>query len=232
MNLVENTYKKITTLEQIHQFFHDEMTLMVGGFGGVGSPPTLLQALFESGVKDLHLICNDTGFPDIGIGRMVRNERIKSIVTSHIGSNPFAGKLMTEGKLNVEFSPQGTLAERIRAGGMGLGGVLVDVGLDSMAENGKEKVSVKGKQFLVEEALKAEVSIIFAKKADPFGNLVFDKSARNMNPHMAMAGDITIVEAEEIVPLGSLDPEEIVTPGVFVDYIISSEGVNWKWAWE
>ncbi|PGM52203.1 CoA transferase subunit A [Bacillus sp. AFS053548] len=232
MNLVENTYKKIATMEQILQFFHDDMTLMVGGFGGVGSPPTLLQALFDSGVKDLHLVCNDTGFPDIGIGRMVRNERIKSIVTSHIGSNPFAGKLMTEGKLNVEFSPQGTLAERIRAGGMGLGGVLVDVGLDSMAENGKEKVSVKGKQFLVEEALKAEVSIIFAKKADPFGNLVFDKSARNMNPHMAMAGDITIVEAEEIVPLGSLNPEEIVTPGVFVDYIISSEGVNWKWAWE
>ncbi|PFH82799.1 CoA transferase subunit A [Bacillus sp. AFS088145] len=232
MNLVENTYKKIATMEQILQFFHDDMTLMVGGFGGVGSPPTLLQALFASGVKDLHLVCNDTGFPDIGIGRMVRNERIKSIVTSHIGSNPFAGKLMTEGKLKVEFSPQGTLAERIRAGGMGLGGVLVDVGLDSMAENGKEKVSVKGKQFLVEEALKAEVSIIFAKKADPFGNLVFDKSARNMNPHMAMAGDITIVEAEEIVPLGSLNPEEIVTPGVFVDYIISSEGVNWKWAWE
>lgn len=232
MNLVENTYKKIATMEQIHQFFHDDMTLMVGGFGGVGSPPTLLQALFDSGVKDLHLICNDTGFPDIGIGRMVRNERVKSIVTSHIGSNPFAGKLMTEGKLKVEFSPQGTLAERIRAGGMGLGGVLVDVGLDSMAENGKEKVTVKGKQFLVEEALKAEVSIIFAKKADPFGNLIFDKSARNMNPHMAMAGDITIVEAEEIVPLGSLNPEEIVTPGVFVDYIISSEGVNWKWAWE
>ncbi|PGL70901.1 CoA transferase subunit A [Bacillus sp. AFS055030] len=232
MNLVENTYKKIVTIEQILQFFHDDMTLMVGGFGGVGSPPTLLQTLFDSGVKDLHLISNDTGFPDIGIGRMVRNERIKSIVTSHIGSNPFAGKLMTEGKLEVEFSPQGTLAERIRAGGMGLGGVLVDVGLDSMAEIGKEKVSVKGKQFLVEEALKAEVSIIFAKKADPFGNLVFDKSARNMNPHMAMAGDITIVEAEEIVPLGSLNPEEIVTPGVFVDYIISSEGVNWKWAWE
>ncbi|MEH7612764.1 CoA transferase subunit A [Gottfriedia acidiceleris] len=232
MNLVENTYKKIATMEQILQFFHDDMTLMVGGFGGVGSPPTLLQALFDSGVKDLHLICNDTGFPDIGIGRMVRNERVKSIVTSHIGSNPFAGKLMTEGKLKVEFSPQGTLAERIRAGGMGLGGVLVDVGLDSMAENGKEKVTVKGKQFLVEEAIKAEVSIIFAKKADPFGNLIFDKSARNMNPHMAMAGDITIVEAEEIVPLGSLNPEEIVTPGVFVDYIISSEGVNWKWAWE
>ena len=232
MNLVENTFKKITTIEQILHYFQDEMTIMVGGFGGVGSPPSLLQGLLESEVKDIHLICNDAGFPDIGIGRMVRNERVKSIVTSHIGSNPFAGKLMTEGKLEVEFSPQGTLAERIRAGGVGLGGVLVDVGLDSIAENGKEKVTVKDKQFLIEEALTAEVSIIFAKKADPFGNLVFDKSARNMNPHMAMAGGITIVEAEEIVPLGSLDPEEIITPGVFVDYIIPSEGVNWKWAWE
>ncbi|WP_425388191.1 CoA transferase subunit A [Ectobacillus panaciterrae] len=208
------------------------MTLMVGGFGGVGSPPSILQALLECGIKDLHVISNDTGFPDIGIGRMVRNARVKSIVTSHIGSNPFAGKLMTEGELKVEFSPQGTLAERIRAGGVGLGGVLVDVGLDSIAESGKEKVTVKGKQYLVEEALTAEVSIIFAKKADPFGNLVFDKSARNMNPLMAMAGEITIVEAEEIVPLGALSPEEIVTPGVFVNYIVASEGVNWKWAWE
>lgn len=232
MKLVENTYKKITTIDQILQYFHDDMTIMVGGFGGVGSPPSLLQGLLESEVKDINVICNDAGFPDIGIGRMVRNERVKSIVTSHIGSNPFAGKLMTEGKLEVEFSPQGTLAERIRAGGMGLGGVLVDVGLDSIVETGKEKVTVKGKQFLIEEALTAEVSIIFAKKADPFGNLVFDKSARNMNPHMATAGEITIVEAEEIVPLGSLNPEEIITPGVFVNYIIQSEGVNWKWAWE
>lgn len=232
MNLVENTYQKITSIEQVLHYFHNGMTLMVGGFGGVGSPPTILQKLLESEIKDIHLICNDTGFPDIGIGRMVKNERIKSIVTSHIGSNPFAGKLMTEGKLKVEFSPQGTLAERIRAGGMGLGGILVDVGLDSMAEDGKEKVVVKSQPYLIEEALKAEVSIIYAKKADPFGNLVFDKSARNMNPHMAMAGEITIVEAEEIVPLGSLNPEEIVTPGVFVNYIIPSEGVNWKWAWE
>jgi len=232
MKLVENTYKKITTIDQILKYFHDDMTIMVGGFGGVGSPPSLLQGLLESEVKDINVICNDAGFPDIGIGRMVRNERVKSLVTSHIGSNPFAGKLMTEGKLDVEFSPQGTLAERIRAGGMGLGGVLVDVGLDSIVENGKEKVTVKGKQFLIEEALTAEVSIIFAKKADPFGNLVFDKSARNMNPHMATAGEITIVEAEEIVPLGSLNPEEIITPGVFVNYIIQSEGVNWKWAWE
>ncbi|WP_280635590.1 CoA transferase subunit A [Bacillus sp. 165] len=208
------------------------MTLMFGGFGGVGSPPTILQALLESDITDLHLIGNDTGFPDIGIGPLVREGRVQSIITSHIGSNPFAGQLMTEGKIQVEFSPQGTLAERIRAGGVGLGGILVDVGLDSIVESEKQKVTANGKQYLVETGLTAEVSIIFAKKADPFGNLVFDKSAQNMNPLMAMAGDITIVEAEEIVPLGSLHPEEIVTPGVFVNYIVPSEGVNWKWAWE
>jgi acetate CoA/acetoacetate CoA-transferase alpha subunit len=232
MNQVENAYRKIATIEQMLPFFHDGMTLMFGGFGGVGSPPTILKALLESGIKDFHLIGNDTGFPDIGIGPLVRSGRVKSIITSHIGSNPFAGKLMTEGKLQVEFSPQGTLAERIRAGGVGLGGVLVDVGVDSIVESEKQKVTVNGKQYLVETALTAEVSIIFAKKADPFGNLTFDKSARNMNPLMAMAGDITIVEAEEIVPLGALNPEEIITPGVFVDYIVPSEGVNWKWAWK
>ncbi|MDG4656971.1 CoA transferase subunit A [Ectobacillus antri] len=232
MSAIANTYQKLTTIDRIMPLFHDEMTLMVGGFGGVGSPPTILEALLASSITDIHLISNDTGFPDIGIGRMVRNERIKSIITSHIGSNPFAGKLMTEGKLAVEFSPQGTLAERIRAGGVGLGGVLVDVGLDSIVESDKQKITVNGRQYLVEEALTAEVSIIFAKKADPFGNLVFDKSARNMNPLMAMAGDITIVEAQEIVPVGALHPEEIVTPGVFVHHIVPSKGVNWKWAWE
>lgn len=177
------------------------------------------------------MVGNDTGFPDVGIGRLVTNERVKSLITSHIGSNPNAGRQLNEGRLQIEFSPQGTLAERIRAGGVGLGGVLVDVGVDTIVEEGKRTVEMNGKTYLVETALTAEVSIVYAKKSDPFGNLVFDKSARNMNPHVAMAGDITIVEAEEIVPLGSLDPEEIVVPGVFVNYIVPSEGVNWKWVW-
>jgi acetate CoA/acetoacetate CoA-transferase alpha subunit len=213
-------------------YFHDEMTLMFGGFGGIGSPPSLIQAILEKGITNLHLIGNDTGFPDVGIGRLVTNERVKSLITSHIGSNPNAGRQLNEGRLHIEFSPQGTLAERIRAGGVGLGGVLVDVGMDTIVEEGKRTVEINGKTYLIETALTAEVSIVFAKQADPFGNLVFDKSARNMNPHVAMAGDITIVEAEEIVPLGALDPEEIITPGVFVDYIVPSGGVNWKWAWE
>ncbi|SFC36904.1 6-acetamido-3-oxohexanoate:acetyl-CoA CoA transferase alpha subunit [Bacillus sp. 491mf] len=232
MTTITNTFGKIKTIQDVMPYFHDEMTLMFGGFGGIGSPPSLIQAILDKGIRDLHLIGNDTGFPDVGIGRLVTNKRVKSLITSHIGSNPNAGRQLNEGRLQIEFSPQGTLAERIRAGGVGLGGVLVDVGMDTIVEEGKRTVEINGKTYLIETALTAEVSIVFAKQADPFGNLVFDKSARNMNPHVAMAGDITIVEAEEIVPLGELDPEEIITPGVFVDYIVPSEGVNWKWAWE
>lgn len=232
MNAVINTFGKLKEMKDITSLFHDDMTLMFGGFGGIGSPPSLIQAILDKGVKELHLIGNDTGFPDVGIGRLVTNERVKSLITSHIGSNPNAGRQLNEGRVQIEFSPQGTLAERIRAGGVGLGGILVDVGVDTIVEEGKRTVEMNGKTFLIETALTAEVAIVYAKKADPFGNLVFDKSARNMNPHVAMAGDITIVEAEEIVPLGSLDPEEIVVPGVFVDYIVPSEGVNWKWVWE
>ncbi|MGQ0438260.1 CoA-transferase [Bacillus sp. B-TM1] len=141
--------------------------------------------------------------------------------------------------MNWQKSNVKTLADVIKLdedyknqrGGVGLGGVLVDVGVDTIVEEGKRTVEMNGKTYLIETALTAEVAIVYAKKADPFGNLVFDKSARNMNPHVAMAGEITIVEAEEIVPLGSLDPEEIVVPGVFVNYIVPSEGVNWKWVW-
>ncbi|HDR4601878.1 MULTISPECIES: acetate CoA-transferase subunit alpha [Bacillus] len=231
MTTITNTFDKLKEIEEVISLFHDDMTLMFGGFGGIGSPPSLIQAILEKGVTNLNLIGNDTGFPDIGIGRLVTNERVKSLITSHIGSNPNAGRQLNEGRLQIEFSPQGTLAERIRAGGVGLGGVLVDVGVDTIVEEGKRTVEMNGKTYLIETALTAEVAIVYAKKADPFGNLVFDKSARNMNPHVAMAGDITIVEAEEIVPLGSLDPEEIVVPGVFVNYIVPSKGVNWKWVW-
>ncbi|MFD3450035.1 CoA transferase subunit A [Microbacteriaceae bacterium 4G12] len=230
--MVENTFGKIKTIEEVMPFFRDGMTLLYGGFGGIGTPPTLIQAMLDLRICNLHLIGNDTGFPEVGIGRLVTAERVTSFITSHIGSNPNAGRLMNEGKLQIEFCPQGTLAERIRAGGVGLGGVLIDVGMDTMVEKGKQIVTVHSKDYLVETALTAEVAIVFAKQADPFGNLVFDKSARNMNPLVAMAGEITIVEAEEIVPLGALQPEEIITPGVFVDYIVPSKGVNWTWAWE
>ncbi|GIN99916.1 CoA transferase subunit A [Brevibacillus laterosporus] len=228
----QSTWNKEISLEEALEHFHDGMTLMVGGFGGVGNPPTLIQGLLEKQIKELTLISNDTAFPDIGVGRLITQRRVRKVIASHIGSNPNAGAQMTAGELEVEFCPQGILAERVRAGGVGLGGILSDIGIGTIAEEGKQQVIVDGKTFLIETPLTAQVAIVSAKKADRFGNLVFDTSARNFNPLVVMAGDITIVEAEEIVEIGELDPEEIVTPGVFVTYIVQSEGVNWRWAWE
>lgn len=232
MKQVITKKNKIVTMEEALEHISDGCTLMYGGFGGVGTPPTLVQGILAKGVKDLTLIGNDTGFPDIGIGRLVTAERAKKVIASHIGSNPNAGRLMTEGKLQVEFSPQGTLAERIRAGGVGLGGIFVDVGIGTIAEEGKDKIVIEGKEYLVETALTAEVSIVHAKKADSLGNLVYDKTACNFNPLVAMAGAFTIAEVEEIVPAGELDPECIATPGIYVDMVIPTKGVNWKWAWQ
>lgn len=230
---MENPFGKITTIETVMDFFHDGMTLMFGGFGGVGSPPTLIDSILKKGVQNLTLIGNDTGFPHIGIGKIVSRGRAKKVIASHIGSNPVAGQLMHDGKLEVEFSPQGILAERIRAGGVGLPAILSDIGMDNeIVSNDKPRYVLNGNEYLIETALTAEVSIVYAKKADVYGNLIYDKSARNTNPLVAMAGKLTIAEVEEIVPLGSLDPDEIITPGVFVDYVISSQGVYWKWAWE
>ncbi|MED3625472.1 CoA transferase subunit A [Neobacillus thermocopriae] len=230
---MNNQFGKITTLERVLEYFHDGMTIMFGGFGGVGSPPTLIEGILKKGIRNLTLIGNDTGFPHIGIGKLVSQERAAKVIASHIGSNPFAGKFMQEGKLEVEFSPQGILMERIRAGGVGIPAILSDIGVDNeiVAKN-KPVYTLNGKKYLVEAALTAEVSIVYAKKADEYGNLIYDKSARNTNPLVAMAGDITIAEVGEIVPLGRLNPEEIVTPGVFVDHVIPSKGVDWKWAWE
>lgn len=223
---------KIRTLEDALAAIADGCTLMYGGFGGIGNPPTLIEGILSKGIKDLTIIGNDTAFPWIGIGRLITAGRVKKVIASHIGSNPNAGQLMEEGTMEVVFYPQGTLAEKIRAGGVGLGGILTDVGIGTILEEGKQTVSVGGTTYMVEPALTADVAIVHASKADPFGNLVFDKSGRNFNPLVAMAGRITIAEADEIVPLGELDPECIVTPGIFVDMVIPGEGVNWAWVWE
>lgn len=230
---MNNAFGKITELESLEGLFHSGMTIMYGGFGGVGNPPDTIDFLLGLGIKDLTLIGNDTAFPEIGIGKLITYKRARRVVVSHIGSNPNAGSQMTDGELEVEFCPQGILMERIRAGGSGLRGILSRVGIEhEVIKGNKQTVLVDGLEYMIETGLTADISIVFAKKADEFGNLVFDKSARNTNPLVAMAGDITIVEAEEIVPAGTLDPETIVTPGVYVDYIVPSNGVNWKWAWE
>ncbi|MFC0188741.1 CoA transferase subunit A [Fictibacillus aquaticus] len=230
MNTAAKT--KHISIEQAMEHFTDGMSLMIGGFGGVGAPPTLISALLDKGIKDIFLISNDTGFPWIGPGKLITEKRVKKLIASHIGSNPEAGKQMQSGELDVTFVPQGTLAEKIRAGGMGLGGILTDVGLGTVVEDNKEKTVINGLEYMIEPALTADVSIVYAQKADQYGNLVYDKTARNTNPLVAMAGKITIAEVEEIVPNGSLDPECIITPGVYVDYIVQSKGVDWKWVWE
>ncbi|MGP4079686.1 CoA transferase subunit A [Pseudalkalibacillus sp. R45] len=227
-----NIPSKVTKMEDLAGHFKDGMTLMCGGFGGVGAPPSLVNFILDLGIKDIELISNDVGFPWIGPGKLITEKRVRRIVVSHIGSNPEAGKQMHDGDLDVQFYPQGTLAEKIRAGGMGLGGILVDVGLGTLVEKGKQKVTVDDREYMIEPALTADVSIVFAKEADVYGNLTYDKSARNTNPHVATAGNITIVEAEQIVEAGELDPECIVTPGAFVDYVVPSKGVDWQWVWE
>lgn len=223
---------KVCSVHDALDLIEDGITLMYGGFGGIGNPPTLINGILSKGVRDLTLIGNDAGFPTIGIGKVISQEMAARLITSHIGSNPIAGKLMNEGKLKVEFSPQGTLVERIRAGGVGLGGILVDTGINSIVAKDKQTTEINGVTYLIEPALTADVSIVYAKKADTYGNLVYDKSARNTNPLVAMAGEFTIAEVDEIVPVGELDPEEIVTPGVFVNKVIQSQGVDWKWVWE
>ncbi|MEG7336950.1 CoA transferase subunit A [Bacillus sp. 0102A] len=226
-------FQKTISVETAISGVQDGSVLMFGGFGGVGSPPSLIEAILDSGVTDLTVICNDAGFPEIGIGPLIVNQRVKTLIASHIGSNPVAGKQMTDGTLDVQFSPQGTLAERIRAGGAGLGGILTDIGIaNQMVYEKKDIVSVAGKRYLVEEALTADFAFINAHIADEFGNLTYDKTARNMNPVMAMAASRTFVEAERIVPMGEISEEMIVTPGVFVEGVVRSEGVKWKWAWE
>lgn len=207
-------FQKTISIETAIADVQDGSVLMFGGFGGVGTPPSLIEAILDSGVTDLTVICNDAGFPEIGVGPLIVNQRVKTLIASHIGSNPVAGKQMTDGTLEVQFSPQGTLAERIRAGGSGLGGILTDVGIDNqMVCEEKDIVSVAGKRYLVEEALTADFAFINAQIADEFGNLTYNKTARNMNPLMAMAARRTFAEAERIVPMGEISEEMIVTPG-------------------
>jgi acetate CoA/acetoacetate CoA-transferase alpha subunit len=228
---VENKFGKIKTVEEAMEYIQDGMTIMIAGFGGVGSSYRLVNEIIKKNVKNLTLISIDAGDPNVGPDHIIQNEQVKKLITSHIGATPTTGKLMNEGKLEVEFSPQGTLAERIRAGGVGLGGILTDVGLGTLVQDGKQQVVVNGKTFLLESALRADVAIILAEKADPFGNLVYSKTARGLNPLMAMAADMTIVDAKEIVPLGAIDPEDVVTPGAFVEVIVHGGG-DWTWGWQ
>ncbi|MHC1778725.1 MAG: CoA transferase subunit A [Bacteroidales bacterium] len=197
----------------------DGMTIMVGGFLTTGGPNELMDTLADSCIKDLTLICNDAAFPDKGLGKLITGNKVKKLVSSYIGSNSAAIDLMNESKMEVEFSPQGTLVERIRAAGAGLGGVLTPTGIGTSVEKGKEIINIDGNDFLLEKPLKADIAIIGASIADESGNLYYRGTTRNFNPLMAMAADLVIAEVEEIVKTGTFEPENIHTPAILVDYI-------------
>lgn len=212
--------KKFVTVKEAAAMIKDGMTVMVGGFLGVGSPIKLLDQLVENGVKDLNVIANDTAYPEVGLGKLITNHQVKSLTATHIGTNNNTIDQMNSGELKVTLQPQGTLAEQIRAAGAGLGGILTQTGLGTVVENGKQKVTVDGKEYLLEKPIRADVAIIGANICDEEGNLVYKGTSQNFCPMMATAADIVIVEPQEIVPTGSIAPENVKTPGIFVDFII------------
>jgi len=211
---------KVTMLDKALEAVQDNITLMIGGFLGVGTPDILINELVTRGTGKLTVIANDTSFPDKGIGKLVVNHQLKKVIVSHIGTNPETARQLHAGELEVELVPQGTLAECIRAGGAGLGGVLTPTGLGTIVAEGKQVIRVDGREFLLEKPLKADVALIKAHTADTAGNLLFHRSARNFNPLMAMAAKVVIVEAEHIVEPGQIDPDQVMTPGIVVDWIV------------
>lgn len=195
-------------------------TIMVGGFLAVGSPETICDALVRKNVKDLTLICNDTGWPDRGVGKLIINKQYKKVIASHLGTNRETGRQMSNGELEVELNPQGTLIERVRAGGSGLGGFYTPTGVGTLVAEGKETRIINGREMILESPLRARVAFIKAFIGDKYGNLRYRATARNFNPEMAFAADIVIAEVDNLVDF--LDPEDVVTPGVLVDYIVRS----------
>lgn len=211
---------KLISIDEAAGMIKDGMTIMVGGFLGCKNPFRLVDAIIEKGIKDITLIANDTAFPEVGIGKLIVNKQVKKVITSHIGTNKETGKQMNAGELEVELVPQGTLVERIRAAGAGLGGVLTPTGLGTIVADGKTIIEVDGKEYLLEKPLRADAALIVGAKVDKKGNIRYAKATRNFNPLMATAADLVIVEADEIVEVGDIDPDDIMTPGIFVDYVV------------
>jgi acetate CoA/acetoacetate CoA-transferase alpha subunit len=201
----------------------DGATLMIGGFMAVGTPRRLIDELVRQDKRDLTISANDTARPGVGIGKLIAARVVRRVITSHIGTNPETQRQMLAGEIEVELVPQGTLAERIRAGGHGLGGVLTPTGLGTTVEDGKQTVEVDGRSFVLEKPLRADFTLLNAKQADYIGNLTYSLTARNFNPVMAMAADVVIAEAQDIVPVGVIPPDAVMTPAVLVDHLITRE---------
>lgn len=215
--------KTIITADAAARLIVSGATVAIGGFLGVGTPESIISALVKQSVMKLTIIGNDTSFIDKGIGRLVAGHQADKVIVSHIGTNPETGRQMNAGELIVDLVPQGTLAERLRCGGAGLGGVLTPTGLGTVVADNKQVIMIDGKEYLLEKALRADVALIRAAKADKSGNLVCRRSSRNFNPIMAMAADIVIAEVDEIVEPGAIDPDHVMIPGIFIDYLCVTE---------
>jgi len=206
--------------EALEGLTFDGMTVMAGGFGLCGIPENLILALRDSGVKNITAISNNAGVDDFGLGLLLRTRQIKKMISSYVGENKEFERQYLSGELELEFNPQGTLAERCRAGGAGIPGFYTRTGVGTLVAEGKEHREFNGETYILETGLVADLSVVKAEKADTQGNLIFNKTARNFNPPMAMAGKVTVAEVEEIVPAGDLDPDHIHLPGIFVQRIV------------
>ena len=213
---------KTVPVEEAVALIPDGATLMIGGFMGVGSPERVIDELIRQGKRNLTVIANDTAVPGRGIGKLVDASLVGRTIASHIGLNPVTQRQMIDKKMIVDLVPQGTLIERIRAGGCGLGGVLTPTGVGTIVEEGKQKIKVDGKSYLVETALRADFALVHAFLADYLGNLSYALTARNFNPIIAMAAETTIVTAEHIVPVGLIPPDHVITPAPLVDYLVAN----------
>lgn len=214
---------EICTAKEAVDRIRDGMSIMIGGFLNVGTPEGLVQALVEKNVLRLTLISNDTGFPGKGIGKLQDHHQLAKVYASYVGAHPDYSQCIESGDIEVVLTPQGTLAEQIRCAGAGLGGFLTPTGVGTVAGQGKQEITISGKTYLMETPLFADVALIKAYKADTSGNLVYRRSAKNFNPLMATAGKIVIAEVEEIVPVGSIDPDHVMTPGIFVDFLVKED---------
>jgi acetate CoA/acetoacetate CoA-transferase alpha subunit len=214
---------KTTTINEAVSVIKDGQTVMVGGFGVPGTPFILIEALLEQGTKHLTLIKNEANIPQQGVSRLIEAGRVDRLITSHLGLNPTVLDMMNENRIEVEFNPQGILAERIRCGGAGLFGFITDIGIDTVLSRKKRRITLNGCKGIVESALRADVALIHASVGDDAGNLIYEKSARNFNPAMATAAEVVIAEVESLVMTGALDPDNIHTPGAFVDHIVAIE---------
>jgi len=215
--------KKAVPLEDAVAMIPEGAVVMVGGFMGVGSPQRLIDELVRQRRGGLTIVCNDTARPGVGVGRLLDAGLVHKVIASHIGTNPVTQQRMLDGSIEVDLVPQGTLAERVRAGGFGLGGILTPTGVGTLVAEGKRTLDIDGRCYLLETALKADVALIKAKRADYYGNLEYSLTARNFNPLMAMAAATTIAEAESIMPVGMIPPDSVITPGVLVHVLVGRE---------